>query len=157
MKCVACGANMQKTRGDYPYTALPGVTLRNVEIWRCPECGEEEVQIPRIEALHRVLASELIHKPGRLAPTEIRFLRKVLGWSGADFGRHFGVAAETVSRWESGAKKMGATAERLLRLSVASKAPVQDYGVDDMLSIEDADAPRALVLTTTSNGWSAVA
>ncbi len=157
MKCVACGNSMKKTRGDYAYASLPGIVLRDVEIYRCPQCGEEEVVIPRIEALNHTIASELVRKRGHLAPAEIRFLRKFLGWSGVDFARHFGVTPETVSRWESGKKQMGPVAERLLRLVVATQAPVEDYGVEDLGSVADEDVPAALTLKTTRTGWKAVA
>ncbi|MEY4515559.1 MAG: hypothetical protein RLZZ450_7681 [Pseudomonadota bacterium] len=157
MKCVACGATMKKTRGDYAYASLPGVTLRDVEIWRCSACGEEEVQIPRIEALNHAIASGLVRKHGRLSPPEVRFLRKLLGWSGVDFAKHFGVTPETVSRWESGKKQMGPVAERLLRLCIATQAPVEDYGVDDLQSVEEDDEPSAMTLKTTRTGWKAVA
>jgi putative transcriptional regulator len=157
MKCVACGSSMKKTRGDYAYTSLPGVTLRDVEIWRCPECDEEEVLIPRIEALNLAIAGGLVRKHGRLVPTEVRFLRKLLGWSGVDFARHFGVTPETVSRWESGKKQMGPVAERLLRLCTATQAPVEDYGVGDLQSVEETDQPSVMTLKTTSRGWKSVA
>jgi putative zinc finger/helix-turn-helix YgiT family protein len=123
---------MKKTRGDYAYASLPGTTLSNVEIYRCPACGEEEVSIPRIEELNRTIARELVRKKTQLAPAEIRFLRKLLGWSGVDFASHFGVTPETVSRWESGKKPMGPVAERLLRLCIATRVPVQDYNLEEL-------------------------
>ena len=123
----------------------------------CPKCGEEEVLIPRIEALNLAIAGELVRKHGRLAPTGIRFLRKLLGWSGVDFAKHFGVTPETVSRWESGKKLMGPVAERLLRLCIATQAPVEDYGVDDLQSVEEDEEPGGMTLKTTRTGWKAVA
>ena len=93
-------------------------TLVNVPVHRCATCGDFEVEIPLVLQLNRALADALIRKPTRLTATEIRFLRKALGWSGVDFARHMGVDAATVSRWEAG-QKMGASAERLLRLAVS--------------------------------------
>ena len=40
-------------------------------------------------------------KKRRLAPEEIKFLRKSLGWAGVDFAKHMGATPETVSRWET--------------------------------------------------------
>lgn len=136
MKCVACGAQMKSKRENYRYEAsgLPYITLEGVAVARCPECGETEVAIPAIEELHRVIAGALIRKRARLAPTEIRFLRKYLGWSGVDFARHMGTTPETVSRWEH-ATPMGASADRLLRLLVVTKAPMSDYRVDALAEI----------------------
>ena len=39
--------------------------------------------------------------------------------------------AATVSRWEAG-QRMGASAERLLRLAVSVGTPVQDYSLDHL-------------------------
>jgi len=64
-----------------------------------------------------------------------RFVRKQLAapapWSGVDFARHMGVDAATVSRWEAG-QRMGASAERLLRLAVSVGTPAQDYSLDHL-------------------------
>jgi putative zinc finger/helix-turn-helix YgiT family protein len=114
---------------------LPHVTIKGVEVSRCEECGETEVVIRAIESLHRVIAGALIRKRHRLAPLEIKFLRKYLGWSGSDFAQHMGTTPETVSRWENGRKPMGSAADRLLRLMVASRAPVSDYTVDVLAQI----------------------
>jgi DNA-binding transcriptional regulator YiaG len=67
-----------------------------------------------------MIARAVISKNDRLTPAEIRFLRKHLGWTGAEFAAHFGAARETVSRWENGSTPMGPTAERLLRMIVAN-------------------------------------
>jgi putative transcriptional regulator len=157
MKCMACGGRMKKTRGNYAYASLPGVTLANVDIYKCPACGEEEVSIPHIEELNRTIARELVRKKLQLAPTEIRFLRKLLGWSGVDFAKHFGVTPETVSRWESGKKAMGPVAERLLRLCTATRAPIDDYDLEDLQSVAEDGEPAEMTLRTSRGGWRAVA
>ena len=128
MSCTVCGTAMKTKRENYRYDAvgLPGITLKDVAVSRCPKCGEYEVAIPRIEDLHRTIAHAVIEKRERLTPAEIRFLRKYLGWSGADFAAHVGATPETVSRWETGGTPMGVTADRLLRLMVASRQPVAD-------------------------------
>lgn len=106
-------------------------TLVNVPVHRCATCGDFEVEIPLVLQLNRALADALIRKPTRLTATEIRFLRKALGWSGVDFARHMGVDAATVSRWEAG-QKMGASAERLLRLAVSVGTPIDDYSLEHL-------------------------
>lgn len=159
MKCVTCSAPMKSKRENYRYEAsgLPYVTLEGVEVSRCPACGETEVAIPAIEQLHRVIAGALIRKRGRLAPAEVRFLRKYLGWSGADFARHMGTTQETVSRWENGPTPIGASADRLLRLLVATKAPMTDYQVDVLAEIAAGDRkPRPIRLGLSRHrqaGW----
>jgi putative zinc finger/helix-turn-helix YgiT family protein len=159
MTCAACGAQLKTRRENYRYEAsgLPHVTLKGVEVRRCPQCGETEVAIPAIEGLHRAIAGALIRKRARLVPAEIKFLRKYLGWSGSDFARHVGAAPETVSRWEHGKLAMGPAADRLLRLLVATKAPVSDYTVDVLAQIAADDGkPKPVHLGLSRDersGW----
>lgn len=149
MSCAVCGAEMKTRRENYRYDAsgLPSVTLQRVEVRRCPKCGETEVAIPAIENLHRAIAGALIRKRARLAAAEIKFLRKYLGWSGTDFAQHMGTTPETVSRWEHGRLPMGPAADRLMRLLVATKAPVSDYTVDVLAQVAADDRkPRPIHL-----------
>jgi len=134
MKCVHCGSVTKSTRGAHRYTesGLSNVTLLNVELRNCSACGEREVVIPRIEELHRLIARTLATSTSRLSPEQIRYLRKWLGWSSADFALMMGVRPETVSRWEGkgAGYQMPPTAERLLRLMVANQDPVTKYPID---------------------------
>jgi DNA-binding transcriptional regulator YiaG len=61
--------------------------------------------------------------PNVVLVAEVRFLRKHLGWSGADFAAHMGVDPTTVSAWENERKPFGTSSDRLLRLIVARQAP----------------------------------
>jgi transcriptional regulator with XRE-family HTH domain len=100
----------------------------------------------------------VVRKRSPLVPAEIRFLRKWLGWSGVDFAAHIGVTPETVSRWEAGSLAMGAAADRLLRLMIANKAPVQDYSLDILRSIDGNSSATVLIgLEADEHGWHAVA
>jgi putative zinc finger/helix-turn-helix YgiT family protein len=118
---------MASGRENVPYRALPGVVLVGVEVRRCPNCGEYEVVIPRIEELDRTIGRAVISKPSKLSGAEIRFLRKYLDLSGVDLARKMGTKPETVSRWESDKQPMGAQADRLLRLMVAYRGAMKDY------------------------------
>jgi len=158
MTCTVCGTRMKTRRENYRYDAvgLPGITLRDVEVSRCLKCGEYEVAIPRIEELHRTIAQALIAKRERLTPSEIRFLRKFLGWSGVDFAAHVGTTPETVSRWETGSTPMGVTSDRLLRLMVASRQPVTDYSLDTLKVVAREQAkPIRLRMEVDDGQWRA--
>jgi len=161
MKCEACGGPITTERNvvrRYEIGGLPHVELHGVEVTRCAQCGKEGMTIPRIGQLHRVLAEAIVRQHRMLAPVEIRFLRKHLGLSAADFAQRMGVARETVSRWETGAQPMGAVADRLLRLLVVTHEPTESYAVDDLLSeLNDEPAPSTLVSVPLWNrgdkGW----
>ena len=151
---------MKTARENFRYDAcgLPGLTLVNVEVSRCPQCGEYEVAIPAIEDLHRAIAGAIVAKRTRLTPAEVRFLRKLLGWSGTDFAERIGVTPETVSRWETGAAPIGPTADRLLRLMVAFTRPIEKYSLDTLKEVaQEEPAPLRLGLRADERGWHAEA
>ena len=157
MTCMQCGTRMKTKRENYLYDRN-GIkaTLVGIPVHRCPECGDFEVEIPHIEQLNRALAGAIIRQPARLTGPEIRFLRKSLGWSGADFARHIGVNPATVSRWETGAQDIGQVADRFLRLLVSVGIPVQNYSLADLAHLRDAspsgDSPP-LKLKQSTTGW----
>src|SRR4051812_14622948 len=129
MKCPSCNAEMKVGRENYQYAecGLPYVTLRHLEVRRCPDCGEYEVVIPHMEGLHKVLAQTVAMKRAPLSPDEIRFLRKYLGFSGTGFAAAVGTSPETLSRWEHGKAKMNTAAERSLRLMVFAQPQITVY------------------------------
>lgn len=159
-QCLACGGPT-KTRREKHYRYME-CGLRNiviedaVKVTTCERCGETYTSIPAIEELHRQIAAAVIRKKGRLAPEEIRFLRKYLGWSGADFAKRTGTKPETVSRWENGRALMGPQADRLLRVLVAKETPVMEYSVDVLAQVaadDRATTPVRVELEKGPKGW----
>lgn len=155
MNCVSCATPMVSSRQNHLYKecGLPFVTLQDLEVRRCPQCGELEVVIPRMEQLHRVIAEAVVNKKSRLTAPEVKFLRKHLGWSGADFASHIGVSAETVSRWENGRDPIGSVADRLLRLLVVTKDPIRDYSLSTLTHLTDTPEPSRIGLRSSPQGW----
>jgi len=159
-QCLVCGGST-KTRREkhYRYTecGLPNVIIEDaVRVTTCERCGETYTSLPAIEQLHRQIAAAVIRKRGRLAPAEIRFLRKGLGWSGVDFAKRTGTKPETVSRWENGKALMGPQADRLLRVLVAKETPVMEYSVDVLAQVAADDGPATPVrveLKKGPKGW----
>ena len=141
-KCKVCSGEMTSSREAYRYneSGLPNVILKDVEVRRCPNCGTQEVPLPRVVELHRAIAMALVHKPARFLGAEVRYLRKYMGWS-VDFASCMGVNPETVSRWENEKEAISTTSDRLLRLIVARGWPVEDYSVDDLVKIDDRRDP----------------
>jgi len=132
---------------------LPNIVVKNVEVRRCPECGEQAIVYQRMEELVRTITRAVIEKSGRLTGAEIRFLRKSLGWSRLDFASHFGIAPETITRWESGQQAMGPIADRLLRVSVAKWKPIQDYSVEALDIVSESSRPLKLKIEMKRNEW----
>lgn len=160
-KCRTCGkAEMSSGSETYLYTesGLPNVVLVGVEVRRCPSCGHHELVLPRVVELHRTIALAVIRKPSRLSGAEVRYLRKYLGWSGADFARHVGVDPSTVSNWETDKDPIGPASDRLLRLMVAHGSPVGEYSLDELTKINNERTPPIEVRVSPKNrGWESIA
>jgi putative zinc finger/helix-turn-helix YgiT family protein len=156
-KCRNCGKDEMTARAEtylYAESGLPNVVLVGVEVRRCPSCGHHELVLPRVTELHRTIAHAVIHKPTRLSGAEVRYLRKYLGWSGADFAGHVGVDPSTVSNWETDKDPIGTSSDRLLRLMVVHGAPVQEYSLDELVKIEDKRTPPIEVrVAPKGHGW----
>ena len=159
-KCRTCGKGEMTTSTEtylYKESGLPNVVLVGVEVRRCPSCGHYELVLPRVTELHRTIAHAVIHKPARLSGAEVRYLRKYLGWSGADFARHVGVDPSTVSNWENDKDPIGPASDRLLRLMVAHGAPVDDYPLDELTKVENERRPPLEVrVSPVGRGWEQV-
>ena len=160
MQCISCGskAMFKKAVEKYEYveSGLRGVFLQGATIHVCSACGEEEVAIPAIEALHQSIASALASKAQRLQPSEVRFLRKHLGLSGRDFASLLRVTPETVSRWENPKREsehIGETSELLLRTLIMShQKPISSY--EDLSQWgKKARASLRAVFRRTRNAW----
>lgn len=71
MKCPECHTGVMKTKKEtirYKECGLPNVVLKNIEVDRCPDCGNTIMSIPAISGLHRTIALHLINQPG-VTPT----------------------------------------------------------------------------------------
>jgi putative transcriptional regulator len=156
MTCHACGGRMTAHRRTHPYTesGLPNVVLHDIEVRRCTACAEEDLVLPRLAQLHRLIAHTLATKPSRLRPEEVRFLRKHIGWSGVEFAKHMGVTPSQVSRWENG-DPMSAQADRLVRALWAMTPQVRSYPLELELfaDLSDESEPVHIDLAPSKDGW----
>ncbi len=123
MDCTNCGQKMVKMEGIYPYheSGLKNVTLVNVPMYKCPACKETEVEIPRLEELHVLLAFLIVLQPDPLKGDEVRYLRKNLGYSQEELANLSGVTRVTVTRWESGRTIRKDQDKQLRRLYLSKK------------------------------------
>lgn len=139
-KCILCGSEMTPHRENHALKALPGTVLRDIIVWRCEECGEYEIEIPRLDALLHTVAAMVIERASRLTADEVIFLRDFLGFTQTQLAARLGVAPETLSRYEHG-ELMGRQTDRLLRMIVAHE--IRAEGMADMLADVANDAPEA--------------
>lgn len=159
MRCLQCGAAMKsqkKQRYQYRESGLKNIYLV-VTVYRCSKCGETFPEIPNVKGLHAAIADQLFQKPAPLTGPEIRFLRKEMGMKARDFASLLGVNAVTVSRWETGAEKVGHTADRLVRCfylfhrigTGREIQPAQSFQriQEDFAHIKRVTKPRPLSLT----------
>jgi putative zinc finger/helix-turn-helix YgiT family protein len=115
--CYECQSTAIGRREAYPYTecGLKHIVLKDVLVFRCSECGAEQVDIPNMDGLHRSIALRLLCKKTLLSRDEIRFLRKVAGFTATELASNLGVTKTAVSRWENGAK-IGGQSDRSIRI-----------------------------------------
>lgn len=69
-----------------------------------------------IEKLHNTIAEALIKKSSPLTGKEVRFLRKEMDMSAKHLAGLLSVSPVTVSRWETGAEKVGIVSDKLVRM-----------------------------------------
>lgn len=103
MKCTDCGCeNMTSTRGEYAYreSGLDHVFFSDIELRECANCGESMVCIPKMPAMHRALAKELIQERRPLIGSEVAFLRKLLDLTEETLAVHLGLSAFAQRLWE---------------------------------------------------------
>lgn len=155
-KCRACReGELEIARKNHRYTesGLSNVVLQDVEVRSCSLCGDQQLVLPRVTELHRAIALAVVRTNARLSGEEIRFLRKYMGFSGADFAARMGVDPSTVSRWENGHEPIGSLADRLLRLMVVRDRPVEEYPIDELVHIVDKEKHALIGLRADRQGW----
>lgn len=116
-----CGGMMEGRKGEYKYTecGLNTVILKDILVFHCTKCNAIVPEIPAAGVLHRVIALRLLRKRSLLTGSELRFLRKLCGYSINDFAEIMGSSKSVVSRWEKNAHGEGT--ERTVRLLVMAK------------------------------------
>lgn len=158
MNCPLCNSSNYHTEtGAHPYEecGLPYVTLSGVTLSKCTDCGDESVSIPRMAELHRLLAFIVATRSARLKGCEVRFLRKYLGWSAAQFAECMGATTATVSRWECSAINIGQASDRLLRMFVLRAEPIDKYPNEEIKGTgrETEKKREPLQVSATEGGW----
>ena len=121
-KCRDCGGVMEGRKGEYKYTesGLNSVTLKDILVFHCTKCNDIVPEIPAAGVLHRVIAMRILLKKTLLTGKELRFLRKLCGYSIGEFSEFMGSSKSVVSRWENDSRH-GDITDRTVRLLVLTK------------------------------------
>jgi transcriptional regulator with XRE-family HTH domain len=119
--CYECGKQMDGSKGEYKYIecGLTSVFLKDIVVFRCTNCNAVVPEIPAAGVLHRIIALRILAKQNFLTGSEIRFLRKLCGFSVNEFAEILGSSKSVISRWEKDG--CGKTTDRLIRLLVVAK------------------------------------
>jgi transcriptional regulator with XRE-family HTH domain len=141
-KCGNCGEDAAIVRRDYPSMdmGIP-VVLENIEVIECSHCGNVDPIIPNIDGLMLVLAMAVICNPRKLCGEEVRFLRKYVGKSAADFSRFLHVDSTHLSKIENNKLEIGKRLDKLVRLLVCNMSLELSDGIQNLMrmipNIED--------------------
>src|SRR5262245_7765158 len=160
MNCSKCAAPMTSRRGEYPYSesGLDNVVLTDAEIREC-SCGEASAVIPRLTALHEMLALHLLQERRPLVGAEIVFLRKVIDWSPEVLARSLGLPSEWLTAWERDVAShtpVFLVADRLLRTLVANALAVPFDVLGMLPSIVEGGSRRKVSASFISGSWAVV-
>lgn len=117
-ECYECHGKMHGSRQNYCYTesGLPSVVLMNILVFHCANCSAIVPEIPDAGWLHRKIAWDLMLKKTLLSGEEMKFIRKVAGYSATELASVMGTTKVTMSRWETGTTKISKENDRLFRL-----------------------------------------
>lgn len=107
--------NKRNEAYHYLECGLDNVFLYNIPIVH-DQGGEQVVCIPRIHALHKVIAQGIIIKKGLLNGKEIRFLRTEMGLKQSELAKIIGKDQQTIGRWERGENAPDKTTDILIRI-----------------------------------------
>lgn len=115
--CPRCGTTMKAARGRLK---LPingeEIAVPSASHLRCSKCGEIVLRFQDARRLHEDACEIYRGKHGLLSADDIRAIRERFGLTQAALARLLRLAANTVSRWESGRKLQTAAMDMLLRL-----------------------------------------
>lgn len=111
------------------------------------------------DGLHKAIAHYLVTSRKPLTGKEIRFLRKHMDWTQADFARLIGVDVQTFARWEKGETRVPGPADRIIRVAYREFAddPVGVIELLKELEAGDASIPDRRLFEATPSGWQVAA
>jgi putative zinc finger/helix-turn-helix YgiT family protein len=137
----------------YKESGLDYVTLLGVEEFKCPQCGAIYFEVPKIKQLNTLIADMILQKDQTISGDEVRFLRKQLGYSTAQFGKLISYDPKSLSRIENGHQKITSTFDRLIRMAYASGKRDLNYNFHDLLLGEGVHFKRLEIVRHQNQDW----
>jgi DNA-binding transcriptional regulator YiaG len=122
-RCASCNGMVERSTLPEHTEDLGGIVvkvLNAVQVARCSNCGEQMIAIPDMDGLARAVTISRALNPVRLAGREVKFFRRVLDMTQADFAKRMDLTPESVSRWETDARGVGGGCEKLMRHNVCA-------------------------------------
>ena len=118
MLCLNSDAEMSREERTHHYKecGLDNIFLEGIEVFTCKICGEEEICIPCMPDLHRLIGKYLVLQKQPLSGKDVRFLRKHAGLAAKRFAAIIAVDNSTLSRWENENQSISPSNDRLIRM-----------------------------------------
>lgn len=138
----------------YEHFALNNIYLTNGYIERVTD-HEIEHEYEQEQELEQFIRLLLLRKPDTLCGWDLRFLRKGLELSQADFGCMVDRDAQTVARWEKSATPIPKTVDLMIRSRFAERFD-PSINASDLLKLIDGGAQpfsNPVHLSLTNKGW----
>jgi DNA-binding XRE family transcriptional regulator len=86
-----------------PFLDMKKVVVHNMPALGCPACGNVSMYGGVLDQIAILLAVAVLQLQ-ELEPTEVRYLRKLVGDTQEEFAHRLGVVRATVNRWENGSE-----------------------------------------------------
>src|SRR5437868_4472421 len=106
MNCPNGHGKMEEKRvAEHEAAAILGmrsVVIKNVPAFVCSKCGDTLITGEVLDEVHKNLLFLVVTSEYVLSGEEVRFIRKALRLSQAEFADRLGVHRTTVTRWETG-------------------------------------------------------
>ncbi len=116
----------------YHYTecGLNNVIIEGLPVFLDDE-GDEVVEIPFINDLHREIASGIVTHDQGISGAELRFLRSEMGMTQAELASLVHKDKQTVGRWERAEWEIDGSSETIIRKLAVEKLNLDvDDGID---------------------------
>ena len=115
------------TAYHYRECGLSNVFIHGLQSFQDDE-GDEVIQIPAINDLHREISRGIVGHRGGISPEELRFLRTEVGLTQSELAMLVHCDRQTIGRWERGETPIDQRAEVILRQHVVDVLGLEHEG-----------------------------